>query len=135
MAKKGKYVKIGEKAFSFSDHRVGFNLVKGQIKELKTLEQRRSTKVKKALQGGHLAIASQAEFDRFNKVPTTDTTGQDIDDDVELTLLEKLEEMTKADLTKHYEDNYEVDEDEVEAFGKLKKAEMVEELTELAEEE
>lgn len=134
MAKKRKFVKCGEKALGFACPYSRFNVSKGQVKELVTIEQRRSNKIKTALRGGHLNPATEEEFEKYQaslkgEKPTESAPSP------EPTLAEELAEKTKAELTKYYEDNYEVSEDDVKGFKKLNHDDMVAELLELAEED
>lgn len=120
-----KFVKLGPVAASFADVYSEFKIHRGQVKELVTQEQRRSKKIANAIRGGHLNTATEAEFEDY-----MDSIGATIEKP-ELTHTEKLEAMTKKELKGYYEDNFEVDEDEIAAFGKLKQKEMVDEILEL----
>jgi len=135
MAKNRKFVKCGIKALSFACPYSGFNVSRGQVKELTTIEQRRSNKIKAALRGGHLEKATEAEHEAYLESlnPTKDKKKKDAAP--EPTLKEELMEKTKADLTEYYKSNYEVSDDDVKGFEKLNHDDMVEELIELAEED
>lgn len=128
---KRKFVKLGDKAFSFSDPFSRLTLRKGEIKELETTNQKRSVRIKNALKGGHLEPATEVEFDKYQDsllsgtVPSSEKT---------TTLKDQLAEMTKAELVEYYQSHYEVSEEDLKSFEKLKQKEMVEELVELGEE-
>ena len=136
MAKKSipkKYVKLGPKAGGFSDPYSRFKVLKGQIKELVTQEERRSGKIAAAIRGGHLVVVSESEYEAWSNSKIKAEKVKDENPD-EPTLEELLEEKTKAELTRYYEDNYQVSEEDVEAFSKMKHPGMVAELVGLAEE-
>ncbi len=131
MAKKKKYVKLGPKALSFADPFTRFNISGKQVKELETLEQRRSGKIRRAIAGGHLVVVDESEYLKAQK-----GLDETVDEETsEPTLRETLEAKTKKELVAYYETNYEVADEEVDAFSKLNKDDMVEELVELAEED
>jgi len=132
--KKKKYVKLGEKAHGFADPWSRFNIAGEQVLELETLNQRRSNKIKQALRGGHLQEASEREFEEYQESLKKMTTKKvETIPTPEEVLKEELEEKTKAELLKYYQDNYEVNEDEVKSFDKLNHGERVDELVELAD--
>jgi len=137
MAKARRFVKLGEKAFGFADPWSKFNIHKGQVKELETVQHRRSQKIKTALQGGHLEKASDKEFENYQKKLTGKVKSTEVAQDVPSlpSMKEDLEEKTKAELTAFYQENYDVNEDDVTTFKKLKHEEMVDELLELAEDD
>jgi len=120
-----KFVKLGPLAASFADVISEFKLHRGQVKELVTQEQRRSKKIASAIRGGHLNSATEAEFEDY-----MDSIGEKIVAP-ELTHAEKLEAMTKKELKAYYQDNFEVDSDELTAFGKLRQPQMVAEILDL----
>ena len=122
------YIRIGDKAFSFSDPYSKLTVRKNQVVKLETPEQRRSGKIRLALRGGHLQVATEKEYDAY-----LDSVGAapKKEQPVEKTFKEKLDDMTKAQLTEYYKDNYQVGAEDIEAFSKLKHDEMVEELLEL----
>ena len=137
MAKKSipkKYVKLGPKAGGFADPYSRFKILKGEIKELVTQQERRSGKIAAAIRGGHLVAVTESEYNQWlkgnEKVAKDKEDGND-----EPTLEDTLVEKTKAELTEYYKENYEVSEEDVDAFEKLKHGEMVAELVGLAEEE
>lgn len=61
------YVKVGEKAESFSDPLTSFNIIKGEIKKLSS-KQKSSPKIKRALTGGHLSLTDKHDFEEFEKI-------------------------------------------------------------------
>lgn len=126
-----KFVKCGEKAFSFSDPYCDFNIAKGDIKELETPKQRRSKKIKNALRGGHLESVTEADYEKW----LSSKTGTKPDEDSDETLLELLEEKTKDELEIYYKDNFGVDEDDIKTFSKLTHPKMVKEIISLSEED
>ena len=128
---KRKFVKLGDKAFSFSDPFSKLNIRKGEIKELETVNQKRSIRIKTALKGGHLEPATEAEFDKYQDSLSPDSETREKSTP---TMEEQLSEMTKADLVEYYRSHYEVSEEDLKSFEKLKQKEMVEELVELSEE-
>lgn len=125
-----KFVKLGPVAKSFSDYTSDFKILKGQVKELETREQKLSKKIANAIRGGHLNVVSERDYEAY-----LESIGEVFEEKVvELSLEEKLEAMTKKELRAYYAQNFEVDEDEVQAFGKLKHTEMVTEILELDKE-
>lgn len=125
------YVKVGDKAFSFSDPYSGLSISKKQVAKLETREQKRSGKIRLALRGGHLEPATEKEYDAYlEQVGQAPIKGPA----PELPLRDRLDEMTKAQLTDYYKDNYQVGDEDIQAFSKLKHDDMVEELVELEEE-
>ena len=74
MAKKQKYLKMGEKASGFADpstlvHLSGKEVIKVSTTELK------APKVKKALLGGHLVIADEEEYEAWVKFEASTRKG------------------------------------------------------------
>ena len=157
-----KFVKLGPKAGGFTDPYSRFKIALNEVKELKTSQEKFSGKIKAAIRGGHLVVCSQKEYDDYLKSLQSEVkplevkiktlrdklkslevenkklkeVQEDAEKDVEkLTSKEKFEEMTKEEMVKHYKDSYEVGEEEVEVFGKLKHGEMVAELLELEKED
>jgi len=121
-----KYVKCGKKAFGFSDPYSGFNIARGEVKQIISIREKKSGKIKSALAGGHLMLATEEEYKTFiNKGVQAPDEGKDVVD---------FGEMTKDELVEYYKSHYQVTTDEVEAFGKMKKADMIEELKELENE-
>lgn len=131
MAKKRTLVKCGKKAFSFTDPFSKFNIVRGEVKELENSRQLKSGKIKAALRGGHLELATEDELLAFNK-KLTEKPGEE-KPEKDLTLREKLEDKTKAELVEYYEENFDVTEEDVEGFKKLKHPDMIEEILALDE--
>jgi hypothetical protein len=107
------YVKLGGKAEVFYDAFSELKVVRGQVVEMNAV-QARSLKVKKALSGGHLQMATEAEF----KGETAEVASEKVD----------YTEMTKAELLKFYKETYDVSEEEVAEFKSKTKDEMVTEL-------
>ena len=159
-----KFVKLGPKAGGFTDPYSRFKIALNEVKELKTSQEKFSGKIKAAIRGGHLVVCSQKEYDDYLKSLQSEVKPLEVkiktlrdklkslevenkklkevqedvekdEEDKELTSEEKFNEMTKEEMIKHYKDSYEVREEEVEAFGKLKHGEMVVELLELENED
>lgn len=128
-----RFVKLGPKAKSFADPYSRFKIRKGQVKELKGPAEINSGRIKMALNGGHLQIASTKEYEEYRE--SLESLGPLVSNkSPKISLADKLEEKTKGEMVEYYKANYEVTEDEVEAFKKLKHAEMVIELVELDKE-
>lgn len=159
-----KFVKLGPKAGGFTDPHSRFKIHKGEIKKLKTTQERNSGRIKASIRGGHLVSCSQKEYDDYlkslqsevkplevkiktlrDKLKSLEAENKklkEVQEDVEkdeedkkLTSEEVFKEMTKEQMVKYYKDSYEVAEEEVEVFGKLKHGEMVVELLELENED
>jgi len=145
-----KYVKLGSKAEVFHDPYSDLLVNKNHV-VLLTGRALSSLKVKKALNTGHLVRSSEDEFEEFisTKTPVdtnlSDTTSLkkalDSKEAENRELREKLalletgdddegdfEGMNKTELIEYYQENYEVDDDELTRFKKLKRKEMVNEL-------
>lgn len=129
MAKAVRYVRLGPKARGFADPYSGFKISGDKIKPLKLNEQK-SGRVISALRGGHLEPVTEAEYKAY------------IEEQEEALLNPQVEkqppdfsEMTKNQLVEHYSQTYDVGEDEVAEFAKLKRSDMVAELEELQEQD
>lgn len=135
MAKKSipkRYVKLGPLAGGFADPYSLFKIAKGQVKELVTQREKTAGKIKAAIRGGHLAVASEAEFEEYQESlnPVEEKVKEE---EKEPTREDELMELTKDSLTTLYKDTYQVSDEEVEAFSKLKHDDMVVELLALEE--
>lgn len=136
MAKKSipkKYVKLGPKAGGFADPYSRFKILKGEIKELVSQQERTSGKIKAAIRGGHLVSVPESEYEHWLESQGKAEKAKE-ESKGEPTLKEELQENTKAQLVEYYRDHYEVSDEDVEAFEKLKHPQMVAELVGLSEE-
>ena len=124
------FVKVGVKALSFSDPYSGLSISRNQVAKLDTHEKKRSGKIRIALRGGHLEAATEKEYNKYLE----DVGKKEPEPKKPVSLREKFEDQTKAQLTDYYKDNYKVGEEDITAFSKLKHDEMVEELLELEDE-
>lgn len=113
-----KYVKLGKKAECFYDSYVKLKVLKREVIEL-TKKQEVSPKVRRAIQTGHLEVATKDDYN--------DYIGE-VENPKEET---EFDEMTKKELTDYYKQTFEVSEEEVVAFSKKTKEKMIEELEEL----
>ena len=129
-----KYVKLGSKASVFHDPTTNTKVLPGQVVEVKGVSKF-SKKITAAISGGHLENATEEEYLKFKGggkvVSNTDTANwlEDWDDFDE----ESLKGLTNAKLVElavHLES--ETDEKEL---AKMNKAELVEEILSLVEEE
>lgn len=133
---KDKYVKLGPRAHTFADPWSRFNISGKQVKKLQTLEQRRSNKIKTALRGGHLVLATEEDFNKYHKSLDSAVSADTIEEKQPTAaekLKQELSERTKASLSEYYQDTYEVTDKEVKDFEKLTHDQMVDELMELAD--
>ena len=158
-----KYVKLGPKASNFSDPYSRLNLAGPEIKRMNQKHQT-SGKVKKAFQGGHLAVATKTEYDEWELINEKNLRNVSADPDIKLRRLQEqlaetkaenaklvaelkskkepdvptredeLHELNKADLVDLYKDTYELSDEDIEIFTKLTKDGMVEELLKLESE-
>lgn len=129
-----KYVKLGPLANVFSDPYSGFKIIRNQVLELVTPQEKTSGKIKAAIRGGHLNTATEAEFEAYQKsLLPPEKPAKEIEVQ-EPTLEEQLDELTNAALLDYYKEHYEVSEEQVVAFDSLKHDERVEELLELDKE-
>lgn len=78
----GYPVTLGDQAYSFFDASTGIQITKGEVKVLNS-RQFNCSKIKKALNTGHLKIASTEENDLYNQ--------SEVD-----SLVERFEEMVKS---------------------------------------
>jgi hypothetical protein len=122
-----KYVKLGDKAESFSDPFSGLNLAGKEVKEL-TGDALNSNSIKNALKGGHLSYASEFEFTKAGGVIPEIGKEEDEEETIESEFGKNAEE-----LIAYYKKTYDVKAADVKAFKKLTLQEMVDELTKLAE--
>lgn len=117
------YVKLGSKAESFNDAYSGLSLAGKEVAIL-TPKMSGSGRVKLALQGGHLVVASEAEFKaaKDGEFPEIET-------------IESKFGKTAEELTTFYKNTYEVSKKQVEAFKKRSLESMVKELTRLEDDQ
>lgn len=155
-----KIVKLGENALNFCDTATGFNLASKEVKEVDS-SVFNTPKFKTALSSGHLSLASSDELEEFNEglsvKPASGNSDKEVENlraklkNLEEDLKEKDQEIedlkassedaeepfkgyTKDNLITYYEENFDLDEDELKRFSKLTREEMVNELTEEPEE-
>jgi len=130
-----RFVKLGPLANVFSDPYSRFKIIRNQVLELVTQQEKTSAKIKSAIRGGHLNTATEAEFEAYqetiNPLKEVKEKKEEKEEKKEPTLEEILTEKTKAQLLEYYKDTYEVDEGQITAFDKLNHAERVAELLEL----
>lgn len=150
-----KYLKLGPKAKSFADQSSGVILSGKMVIEVKQSQTIRA-KVAAALRGNHLEYATEKDFKAWlkfrdsKKVKTLpNASNKDllkrlealekenaelVDENAELKIpKDPLLEMTKAELADHYNDGWEVSEEELVDFNKLSKDEMVDFINKLDE--
>lgn len=129
-----KYVKLGPLPNVFADPYSRFKIIRDQVKELATPQEKSSGKIKAAIRGGHLVAVTEREYQEY--VDSLEPKKEKVkeEEEKELTLEEILTEKTKADLTAYYKDTFDVGDEEIEAFSKLKHPDMVIELLELEKE-
>ena len=135
MAKKSiskKYVKLGPRAGGFTDPFSRFKILRGQIKELVTPQERSSGRIKAAIRGGHLQTVSEKDYQDYLEAQKSEEE-KAVEETKEPTLEEKLDEKTNAGLLEYYKDHYEVTEEQIDVFEKLKHDDRVAELVGLAE--
>lgn len=151
-----KYVKLGPKAGGFTDPYSLFNIHKGVIKKLDTPKAQISGRIKAAIRGGHLVACTEKEYKAYKESLAVEIDplegeiktlkdklkileiennglkekGEEKKKD-EPTFRQSLEEMTREALDDYYEDSFEVGEDEIKIFKKLKHEEKVTELLDL----
>lgn len=145
MAKKQKYLKMGEKAGCFADPATLVHLSGNEVIKVSTTELR-APKVKKALLGGHLVLAEEEEYNTWVKFEASTRSGPGASAIVvnaemkkeNKALKERIAEleaeqepekepdekpffknMNQKALIKYYKANYEVSEEEVETFEDL----------------
>ena len=130
-----RFVKLGSLANIFSDPYSGFKIIRKQVLELVTPQEKTSGKIKAALRGGHLNTATEAEFEEYQEIINpSEEVKEKKEETKEPTLEETLTEKTKAQLLEYYKDTYQVDEDQIVVFEKLNHEQRVTELLELDKE-
>lgn len=160
MAKKLRYVKLGEKAAAFSDPYTHFTLAGPEVKPLDA-GMAKTDKIKRALHGGHLEYADLEEYEAWLEnlastqpvVETADGVKPAKADKALKAENEKLqariaeleeaaavpaspfEDKTNKELVAYYDDTYEVTEEDLKEFGKKNKADKIAFLIEQAEED
>lgn len=77
---KSRFVKLGEKASSFSDATSGLKLAPGQVVEL-SRKHKNSRRVINAIKAGHLDYADLEDYDEAQKLPGAIKTSDDPIDD------------------------------------------------------
>ena len=117
------YIKLGPRAESFSDPVTDLSLAGKEVREL-TPKMASSARIKGAISGGHLSIATEQDYKVFMGI---------VEKEVET--IESEFGTNAEELLKYYQDNYEVDKTMVKAFKKLSLQEMVDELTKLEDDE
>ena len=131
-----KYVKLGEKAASFSDAFTGLNLAPGEIKEI-SVKEANSGRTKNALRGGHLVPVSEGDYKAYLKSlepeeeetekPKKGSKGKG-KKETEETLEDKLNAMTDEQLIDYYQETYDVTHEQTEAFADLTTEKKVKEI-------
>ena len=138
MAKKQRYLKMGEKSPAFADPVSGV-ILSGKMVVQVTGEQWRSHKVAKARLGGHLTEADKEDYEAW--VEFEASTRDDIqvktatdnrallkeNEELRARLAElegsdetpPISKMNSKALVKYYKDNYEVTDEQVEEFKSL----------------
>lgn len=131
-----KYVKLGSKASIFYDPTTNTKVLPGQIVEVKGIGKF-SKKINAALKGGHLENVSKEDFEKFQKGGTVNNdedinTGNWVEqwDDFDEKSLKGLKNDQLAKLATHLESEFSEQE-----LGQMKKAELIEEILSLVEEE
>lgn len=135
---KTKFVKLGEKASSFSCPTTGVSLTKGKVVELNT-EQLNSKKIKQALKGGHLEYASPEDIENSKGSDNVSSVAAPKSDDEVIYTEENLVDKGKTDLiqiaSKFLEDDGEVKLKDLERMNKTELKEFIIESQESEEEE
>jgi hypothetical protein len=129
---KSVYVKLGEKAESFSCPSTGLTVLPNQIVKLEK-NHLSSTKIKDAIKGTHLERADEDEYNTFINGATNDEE----DEDEALHTESSLKKLTKDPLlelaiTFLGKEGHEEDE---ESLGKMKKEELIDFILEVQENE
>ena len=115
-----RYVKLGPLANVFADPYSGFKIIRNQVLELVTQQEKTSGKIKAAIRGGHLNTATEAEFKAYQDlINPPEKEKKKKEETKEPTLEDTLNEKTKAGLLDYYKETYEVDEDQVAIFDKM----------------
>jgi len=125
-----KFIKCGKHALSFHDTFTGFSISKNQVLIANRLHTT-SGKFKRALSTGHIIEATEEEYQKYLRTLNGEV---DVVDPEEISLKEALEGKSKSQLLDYYKENYELTEEEVIAFSKLNKNDMVGHLVDLEEE-
>ena len=125
-------------AGGFADPFSRFKILRNQVKELATPQERASGRIKAAIRGGHLVIVPERDYEEYLETLKSEEEKAAEEKEKEEeekvpTLEEKLDEKTNAALLEYYVDNYQVDKIQIAAFDKLKHDDRVAELVGLAE--
>ena len=121
------YVKLGQKAESFSDPISRFEIAGPEVKEL-SKSQRASLKTARAITGGHLAHASKEEFEAWEKeskkaiAKMASSSKVEAGSDKELKKQIKILDEEIEDLTKEVKDLTEENETLKEEIAELKES-------------
>lgn len=133
-----KFVKLGDKANSFSCPTSGFTVsTKTQVKEL-TAKVARSKKVQNALKGGHLVYAEQKDFDKQPDAEGNSTTASETgsepytEEGLKKLKLDELKTLAISLLTGEEEED-DINEEDINAYKA--KAEVIEFILEKQDEE
>lgn len=124
-----KYVKLGEKARSFSDAYTEFTISGDMVKEL-TTEQQKSVTIQRALMTGHLVQSVESEFDAYEEKLASIISGEPIKSKAPAKQ-KKLADMTKDELLAYYKETYEVDSEDEADFVEKNKADRLSFLVDL----
>lgn len=130
-----KYIKLGEKAESFNSPTDRLHLVKGQVIELPA---KYSSKIKNALRGGHITLASEVEFlkskgetitkSEDEKSTTTKSKKQQKAEEKAKklkALRAQLEALGDEELVEYYKSTYSVSGEDIEALEEMETEEKV----------
>ena len=120
------YYKLGKGASIFYCSASKVKIIGNQVIELDS--KKVTKKIKVAERNGHIVVVEKSAFDNFVK------GGSEIDTKEQSERAISLSKMNQEQLIKYYEDNYELEEGDLDAFKALKKKEMVAKLEELEEE-
>lgn len=131
-----KYVKLGSKASIFHDPTTGIKVLPGQVVEVKGVGKF-SKKITAALQGGHLENVSKEDFEKYQKTGIT-SNDESLEgdnwveqwDDFDDKSLKGLKNEQLVELATFLES-----ETPLEELKQMKKADLVEEVLSLVEEE
>ena len=129
-----KYLKLGEKAESFFDPSTSLKLSKGKVVRM-TQEMKISNRVKKALKGGHIEYATEEDFDKT--VMDLDVQADDVNQEEEVVYTESNLKGKGKEALINILLNLSGDEEErtEKELSALTKAEIIEEILDLQEEE
>lgn len=145
MSKTVEFIKLGPKANSFYDPLTEQKLVPGMVIEYSD-KLRKSKKVQDALRGGHLAYAKEEEFNQYRDKLEKDVNNIDVDsptdakdESLEIWTEDELSSKNKETLigilnniNEGLPEDKQLSDNEITA---MKKAELVETILELQEEE